>query len=39
MGRKVNYAEKPIKGPGKASRKQPPPKFSKSLMKMGEFIF
>lgn len=39
MGRKVNYAEKPVKGPGKKAKKQQPPKFSKKLMEQpGEFL-
>jgi ribosomal RNA methyltransferase Nop2 len=32
MGRKVNFAEKPKKGPGKKAKKQPAPKFSKKLL-------
>ncbi|XP_053685428.1 probable 28S rRNA (cytosine-C(5))-methyltransferase [Sabethes cyaneus] len=31
MGRKINFAEKPKKGPGKKSRKQKDPVFSKEL--------
>lgn len=38
MGRKLNYAEKPVKGPGKKTRKQPAPKFSKKLLGRGEFV-
>ena len=39
MGRKVNYAEKPVKGPGKKAKKQQPPKFPKKLMEQpGEFL-
>ena len=38
MGRKVNYAEKPKKGPGKKTKKQPAPKFSAKLLENGKFI-
>lgn len=38
MGRKVNFAEKPKKGPGKKTKKQPPPKFSKKLLGNGELF-
>lgn len=36
MGRKVNYAEKPKKGPGKKTKKQPAPKFPAKLMAKGK---
>lgn len=36
MGRKVNYAEKPKKGPGKKTKKQPPPKFAPKLLAKGK---
>lgn len=36
MGRKVNFAEKPKKGPGKKTKKQPAPKFSKKLLGTGK---
>lgn len=38
MGRKVNFAEKPKKGPGKKTKKQPAPKFSAKLLDNGKFI-
>lgn len=41
MGRKVNFAEKPKKGPGKKTKKQPAPKFSAKLIgndNNGKFI-
>lgn len=37
MGRKVNYAEKPKKGPGKKTKKQPAPKFSAKLLAKGKY--
>lgn len=36
MGRKVNYAEMPKKGPGRKTKKQPAPKFSKKLLGTGK---
>ncbi|KAG5682901.1 hypothetical protein PVAND_012219 [Polypedilum vanderplanki] len=36
MGRKLNFAEKPKKGPGKKAKKQPAPKFSKKLLPSHE---
>jgi hypothetical protein len=36
MGRKVNYAEKPKKGPGKKTKKQPAPKFPAKLLGKGK---
>lgn len=38
MGRKVNFAEKPKKGPGKKTKKQPAPKFPKKLLGKGQKI-
>ncbi|CAG9803317.1 unnamed protein product [Chironomus riparius] len=38
MGRKVNFAEKPKKGPGKKAKKQPAPKFSKKLLGTEETV-
>lgn len=32
----MNYAEKPKKGPGKKTKKQPPPKFPAKLLAKGE---
>lgn len=36
MGRKVNFAEQPKKGPGKKTKKQPAPKFSAKLLGKGK---
>lgn len=39
MGRKVNFAEQPKKGPGKKTKKQPAPKFSAKLMAKGKIFY
>lgn len=36
MGRKGNFAERPVKGPGRKAKKQAPPKFSKKILPNGE---
>ncbi|KXJ69146.1 uncharacterized protein LOC109415102 [Aedes albopictus] len=38
MGRKVNFAEVPKKGPGRKSRKQKDPTFDKKIFKDGEDV-
>lgn len=37
MGRKVNFSEMPKKGPGRKTKKQPPPKFPSKILPRGKF--
>lgn len=38
MGRKLNLAEKQKKGPGKKTRKQPAPSFTKQVLAKGKIL-